>query len=300
MTTWVCTRQNELAHYGVKGMKWGVRRYQNKDGSLTSAGRKRYNDDVSKKEKQDKVETDEERKRRIRRNVIIGASAVAAGLLVIGGMKCGMQYQINVKTLRKASFGVQEISTRVMDLNKMSDKDIVVKKGTKFQRISSKKFEDYSGEGKAIYTSYLKSDNAIYMHDMPDNINQWRKQHIINDGGKDAYKHVLKMNKDIKVASPKKVLEAYEHATGNKSPKHYQYMNFMIDLVDREKPENKKFFDFLKKAGYNAIVDENDGGGTYTKSPLILINPAADVENVTSKTITKLDQIWNILTYSDK
>lgn len=32
----------ELKHYGVKGMKWGIRRYQNKDGSLTSAGRKRY------------------------------------------------------------------------------------------------------------------------------------------------------------------------------------------------------------------------------------------------------------------
>lgn len=33
---------NELKHYGVKGMKWGVRRYQNEDGSLTSAGVKRY------------------------------------------------------------------------------------------------------------------------------------------------------------------------------------------------------------------------------------------------------------------
>ena len=30
-----------LAHYGVKGQKWGVRRFQNKDGSLTSAGKKR-------------------------------------------------------------------------------------------------------------------------------------------------------------------------------------------------------------------------------------------------------------------
>ena len=37
-----------LAHYGVKGMHWGVRRYQNLDGSYTSAGRKRYGFNDSK------------------------------------------------------------------------------------------------------------------------------------------------------------------------------------------------------------------------------------------------------------
>lgn len=34
---------NELYHYGVKGQKWGVRRYQYIDGTLTPAGKKRYN-----------------------------------------------------------------------------------------------------------------------------------------------------------------------------------------------------------------------------------------------------------------
>lgn len=33
---------NYLMHYGRKGMKWGERRYQNKDGTLTAAGKKRY------------------------------------------------------------------------------------------------------------------------------------------------------------------------------------------------------------------------------------------------------------------
>lgn len=32
---------NEIYHHGIPGMKWGIRRYQNKDGSLTPAGRKR-------------------------------------------------------------------------------------------------------------------------------------------------------------------------------------------------------------------------------------------------------------------
>jgi hypothetical protein len=38
----ILNEQEYLEHHGILGMKWGVRRYQNKDGSLTQAGKKRY------------------------------------------------------------------------------------------------------------------------------------------------------------------------------------------------------------------------------------------------------------------
>lgn len=38
----VYVQSNELTHYGILGMKWGIRRYQNPDGTLTEQGKKRY------------------------------------------------------------------------------------------------------------------------------------------------------------------------------------------------------------------------------------------------------------------
>lgn len=43
---------NELQHWGIKGQKWGVRRYQNADGSLTPAGVKRYRNEAAEIERQ--------------------------------------------------------------------------------------------------------------------------------------------------------------------------------------------------------------------------------------------------------
>lgn len=48
----------ELYHYGVLGMKWGIRRYQNEDGSLTSAGKTHYKSLLTGKENKTRKATD--------------------------------------------------------------------------------------------------------------------------------------------------------------------------------------------------------------------------------------------------
>ena len=110
---------NQIWHWGVKGMKWGVRRYQNADGSLTDAGKRRYSIDVAanaKKKKDNRlpeeslngpnrwVKEDRERTKRV--------------------VDSGNQMAGNLKTRNDKSMRIQARRTPKMDLSKMTDQEM--------------------------------------------------------------------------------------------------------------------------------------------------------------------------------
>ena len=108
--------ESSLQHWGIKGMKWGVRRYQNEDGTLTDAGKKRYERDVREnkaKKKENRIDTSEPDPSRWSREDLERTSKT-----IDAASKLTRQAQDIEKSSRPTSI------KKRMDLSNMTDKEL--------------------------------------------------------------------------------------------------------------------------------------------------------------------------------
>ncbi len=290
-----------LAHHGVKGQKWGVRRYQYADGSLTPAGRKRYSSNTSRFTKNAGLKTKE--MVNTARTRITGKQYVD-GYLKDGTSLARIQTAQNFEkfafyaTYKKHDteeymglFGKNLMSRAAADAKRAekqasasgSEEDIanaqVLRERADNIKVyqlkleATKKLKIPSDENASDITAKLlkedefKKNVVASIEDSKEKMKRPTQQLLFNQA-----QNALKKDSDRMTSSEKVAV--------------YKALN--LSLVNHNAQEiaaQNRFYGELKKKGYNALLDYNDKefSSYHAKRPMIVF----DVDSVKLQSISE-------------
>lgn len=257
-------RLDYIAHHGIKGQKWGVRRYQNPDGSLTEEGRKHYSS-LYKLNDTDLRLTPGTKMQRISSNKT-------------GDAKSGDTMYVSY-TNKDNKFYAEKYSHELMD-------NLIASGKSRFDELN-------------VYKLDIRANDAILAPSQRKRVEEFIKLYEQDRIGmsKELGKETLAMQLKTSDSGAKRMLgnnyskyvnyyaKQFENASGDDIVKE-GYRAFSASFY-RDTKYKSDFFNSMAKKGYNAIADDNDIAQGL-EMPLVLLNPKNHIS------ITKAEQILSI------
>ena len=241
----------ELYHHGIKGQRWGVRRYQNKNGTLTNEGRVRY-----AVESQKKITTNKDGSK----NIPVGFNFNRVGKSSMDVNQSGGLY---------VSYGKEDAARYVKNLGPTTLGKLFGTAGEAVQHISVKKnLRMASDDQTATETArLLMKDKKLF------------------DSFKESIYSVAVTGDLTKSVSYADLEKALKNPSGKEGQKlAYGVSSFLGD--PNYASESKAVYAHFRSKGYDSIPDLHDKLSGTAKTPIIIINP--DKVQVSSTiTITK-------------
>ena len=305
------TPNNELYHHGVKGMKWGVRRYQYADGSLTPAGRKRYSE--STESTQSNVGATAKHLVNYDKTTITGKQYVDS-YIKSGTTFSRIQTYDNFESHAFYATYMKQDVNKYMGLfgNNLQKRaaaeanhaeKLAKKTGNETDILKAKELRNKSDNLK-VYQLHIKATQKLKVPsdenagDITANLLKDSKfKSNLEASISDSKTKMRRPSQQLLFKQAQKALEK-EPQKLSSSEKQTIYKAFNLSLTnhnDQQIAAQDRFYTELKKKGYNALLDYNDKeySSYHAKRPMIVFDmDSVKLESVTEANPKVVDKLY--------
>lgn len=290
---------NYLAHHGILGQKWGIRKYQNKDGTLTAEGRAHYGD-----VRQKVLEKTEGKERRIGKlsddwyererkdegiesidkdTDLIKKGATFQRIATYGEPVDSKRKYVSILYDDKLEYVTESDVLPVGDKDKVAIINYESKKPIKVATLSKTQEE---------IRKFMGDDTANkYYQDLYEVYGQKKTNGLLKEFGN---KKVSELTYDP--TTLQELLDNENKTFSKKELKKNEYLKYYLDAqklivdnasdriaVGKDAEKSEAFYKHMKKLGYDAFVDPLDATQGHVDYPLVLLSPDKTIKKTKEK-----------------